>query len=315
MAGKVVERQRRVLAALTALMIALIVPMPIHPALANATHPGTDFGSPFEKPSARCHSDSGGRPESTRMPLSLCDLIAPRPHHPEAAGIQICSACEANRLMFQRPLFTGLSMLDRAPQAEARTSDPDPASSPEPAQNPDPGNLSDFRAVLETPLPREHVPWAFVGNGGRGVKTWLSDVHVLEINPLWLNFTCFDSMDLSMTDRPPGPGQREPQEWRSTFTVGLSTDWHLTRATAVHAGYRFYNNPIPDTIPAGAFPNASQHVMAVGLSVRDGRHSLSMIYGLDVLEASGTGEITSVRHGDNIDPLAHLVAMTYRISF
>jgi long-subunit fatty acid transport protein len=155
----------------------------------------------------------------------------------------------------------------------------------------------------------------FKGNGARGVKTWLSPDHVLEINPHWLGFPMFESMDLTMTDRPPGPGQSEPQEWRSAFTVGMSTDWHVSRTWALHAGYRFYDNPIPREIQSGAYPNASQHVLAVGLSLREGSHSLSMIYGADLMDpASGSG-ISSARHGNNLDPLAHLVSLTYSLSF
>ena len=71
---------------------------------------------------------------------------------------------------------------------------------------------------------------------------------------------------------------------------------------------------MPQDVTSGAFPNASRHVAAMGMSLREGRHSVSLIYGLDMMDPAASG-ISSARHGDNIDPLAHLVACTYDFSF
>jgi hypothetical protein len=170
-------------------------------------------------------------------------------------------------------------------------------------------------AQLESTTPRFEVPWVFQGNGAQGVKTWLSDCHALEINPAWLGFDRFESMALDMIDEAPAPGEPAPQEWRSIFTVGIATDWYVRPNLAFHAGYRFYANPIPADMPQGAYLNADQHVMAVGLSLEEGPHSLSMVYGLDVMDPSSAMGISSARHGTNLPELGHLITFNYAFSF
>ena len=64
-----------------------------------------------------------------------------------------------------------------------------------------------LRISLESPPPQKPIPLRLEGNGGRGAKTSLSEKHVLELNPRWLDFSHFDSMDLSMTAKPLWPGQ------------------------------------------------------------------------------------------------------------
>lgn len=248
-----------------------------------------------------------------RDPVSLTEDMFPEPG-PSPDALMI-SRPNRESLLEERSLFVGLSLLNPAPEEAPRGRQEVPARTSSPSKTATEWEAHALQAVLEFPTPRAPAPWVFKGNGARGVKTWLSEAHVLEINPRWLNFAIFDSMDLSMTDKPPGPGQSEPQQWRSTFTVGLSTDWQCTSALALHAGYRFYDNPVPSQVTSAAFPNASQHVMAVGMSLREGRHSLALIYGLDLMEASVSSGISSARQGQNLDPVAHLVSLTYGFKF
>jgi long-subunit fatty acid transport protein len=122
-------------------------------------------------------------------------------------------------------------------------------------------------------------------------------------------------MDLSTSEHPRGPGVSEPQLWRSTFTVGMGTDWQVSQLLTLHAGYRFYDNPVPDGVTAGAFPNANQHVTAVAMRLQEGPHALALIYGLDFLDAASSSGISSARQGENIESLAHLVSFTYNYAF
>lgn len=253
-------------------------------------------------------------PARTTDPLSLIEVLSPRTCRAPFSEVFVCPACSQRLPLSTSPLFTGLSIL--SPVAEDNTPTADIAShNDSPVQKDQTSGRATLEASLQSPVLQTRSPWQFEGNGGRGVKTWLSEAHVLEINPQWLNFAMFDSMDLSMTDQPPGPGQSEPQEWRSAFTVGMSTDWQFTQAMTMHAGYRFYDNPVPDNIASGAFPNASQHVVAMGMTLHEGRHSVSLVYGLDMMTPSSSSGISSDRHGDNIDPLAHLVSFSYGFTF
>ncbi len=268
----------------------------VTPSLPNGKHPSTG------------HGFLGDDPLSLSVALGL-DTYADSATHCLALGpqenffSQSLSAVPAETSLFNRSVEeriadTGRSSLTTSPRLVDLTR----ASS----------NLG---VRLRSPEPRVPDPWVFRGNGGKGVKTWLSADHVLEINPHWLNFAMFDSMDLSMTDKPPGPGESEPQEWRSAFTVGLATDWNVTDNVALSAGYRFYENPVPDGIRQGAFPNASQHVVAASISLREGRHSLALIYGLDLMDAASSNGITSARQDGTMNALSHLVSFTYGFSF
>ncbi len=247
------------------------------------------------------------------LDISLTNASLSKDRNAGDVALRLCDNASWQHRGFRAPLFSGLSLL--------RPEFQDEGSSPKPALSATVPRVMDSALVrnrleeaLQSPTPRVPPPWSFRGNGGRGVKTWLSEGHILEINPHWLGFEMFDSMDLNMTDAPPGPGEMEPQEWRSTFTVGLSTDWQVTRAMAFSAGYRFYNNPMPEDITAGAFPNANQHVLAVGIRVQQGRHSVALVYGLDMLEGA-TAQITSARQNGNVDEMGHLVSFNYGFSF
>jgi hypothetical protein len=184
-----------------------------------------------------------------------------------------------------------------------------------PGLDSDAANDQPLEASSGLQIPPEYARWRFEENGGDGLRTWISPSHALDFNPAWLEFAMFDSMDLDFSDRAPGPGESEPQLWRTTLTLGMGTDWQVSRTLAFHAGYRFYDNPMPDGITAGAFPNASHHVTAVSMSLRDGPHSLALIYGLDFLEPANASGISSARQGENLEPLAHLVSFTYNYSF
>lgn len=264
------------------------------------------------------HASSELSPSSSALEISghplclygaICQIITPAP----ATGVPCLSSQESLGILPPSRIFAGLSLFN--PQAGEQNSAARGAFAADqfPVSGPASSRLASG-AALQPPVPRVPDPWVFRGNGGRGVKTWLSEGHILEINPHWLGFEMFDSMDLNMTDAPPGPGEMEPQEWRSTFTVGLSTDWQVTRAMAFSAGYRFYNNPMPEDITAGAFPNANQHVLAVGIRVQQGRHSVALVYGLDMLEGA-TAQITSARQNGNVDEMGHLVSFNYGFSF
>ena len=82
---------------------------------------------------------------------------------------------------------------------------------------------------------------------------------------------------------PVGPGESEPQLWRSAFTVGMGAAWELQPGLALQAGYRFYENPMPTGQASGALLNATQHVIAASLGYRQGAHSLALTYGLDLM--------------------------------
>ena len=218
------------------------------------------------------------------------------------------------RVQKQRPLLSRFGVLAPEFSGEAELLQEDSPITAEDATSV-PTVKRRFETALQSPTPSVPALLAFKGNGGRGVKTQLTEHHVLEINPRWLDFSMFDSMNLCMTEKPPGPGEGEPQLWRSTFTVGVAVDWHLARSLGLHAGYRFYNNPVPADISYGAFPNASQHVVAMAMTLREGPHSVALTYGLDFLVADSGSSITSARQGDDIDPLAHLVSLAYNYSF
>lgn len=148
-----------------------------------------------------------------------------------------------------------------------------------------------------------------------GVKTCIADQATLEINPEWLGFDMFESMKMSIMSDLPEPGDTLSQEWRNSFTVGIASDWHLSPYVALRAGYRFYANPMPDEISHGAYPNADQHVAAVSMNLTRGRHSLSLVYGINLLDPASSAGISNARYGSNIPELNHLVTFSYAFSF
>lgn len=175
--------------------------------------------------------------------------------------------------------------------------------------------IARMASALQVPpsIPRQFL--RFEGNGGNGVMTWLSERQALDINPSWLDFSMFDSMKMDVMNGPVGPGESEPQLWRSAFTVGMGAAWELQPGLALQAGYRFYENPMPTGQASGALLNATQHVIAASLGYRQGAHSLALTYGLDLMATAEGASISSARHGDSLASTAHLVSFVYTFAF
>jgi hypothetical protein len=234
---------------------------------------------------------------------------------------QVLAARPSNNPLAHLQLRESLSLLSARvtlaqPDVETVSWTGTPASPPaQVVRKPSPDLRARLATALETRVPTSRTPLKWEGNGGNGFKTWVSEQHLLDFNPCWLDFSMFDAMKLDVMEGPVGPGESEPQTWRSAVTVGMGAAWQIHPRLALQAGYRFYENPMPAERKSGALLNATQHVLATGLSYRQGAHSLSLIYGLDLLDAADGGSISSARYGDDLASTAHLVSFLYAFDF
>jgi long-chain fatty acid transport protein len=121
---------------------------------------------------------------------------------------------------------------------------------------------------------------------GAGYGIDLTDTVHLESDFEWLEFSRFQSLDLNagndsvlFTLLHQSSTLRE--NWHNTFTAGLGGSWQFAKCWNLHAGYEFFESPVPNSTFSPTIPDADQNVVTIGLGWRCGHHSLEAAYGLD----------------------------------
>jgi len=71
-------------------------------------------------------------------------------------------------------------------------------------------------------------------------------------------------------------------DWRDTFTAGLSTEYRFATDWAVRAGYEFLQSPITDRTFTPILGDTDTHVLSLGLGWRRGRHAFNAAYALNI---------------------------------
>lgn len=149
---------------------------------------------------------------------------------------------------------------------------------------------------------------------GYGIE--LTDKIRLETDVEWLQFSNFKSLPMkSATAQSLGFPTSLAQNWRDTFTVGISGDWKFAPDWVLRAGYQFYQSPVPDSTFSPTIPDADQNVFTLGLGFRHNRHSLEAAYGLDFYNDRNIQNNQNPAFNGTYEMTVHLFSFSYLYSF
>lgn len=148
---------------------------------------------------------------------------------------------------------------------------------------------------------------------GYGFK--VTDTLILEANGEWLEFSRFQSLDLDVAGSLPGVVTQIPQNWRDTFTGGISARWEFAPGWQVRGGYQYYQTPVPDSTLSPLIPDANQNVVTVGLGWRTGRHRLDLAYSRVFYEDRETTTTWNPAYIGRYEIDVHLISAGYGLSF
>jgi len=151
-------------------------------------------------------------------------------------------------------------------------------------------------------------------SAGYGIR--LSESVRVEADFEWLQFSRFKSLDLGLGNNAfLVPSTSIAQNWRDTFTAGISADWHFAEHWVLRGGYQFYQTPVPDSTFSPTIPDADQNVLTVGLGYSVKRHHFEVAYGADFYGARHITNNQNPAFNGNYDITVHLFSFSYRFTF
>jgi len=94
----------------------------------------------------------------------------------------------------------------------------------------------------------------------------------------WLDFSRNDRMtlDLGINTLLIGPGAIVLNDWEDIWTAGVAGAWKVGENVELRASYRYLPTPIPDDTYAPSYPDNDRHIVAAGIGLKQGPHSLDM---------------------------------------
>jgi long-chain fatty acid transport protein len=148
---------------------------------------------------------------------------------------------------------------------------------------------------------------------GYGIQ--LTDNILLESDAEWIQFSRFQTLPVNVGSNPIGyPSANVPENWKDTFTIGISGDWKFLPNWNLRGGYQFYESPVPDETLSPTIPDANQNVFTVGINYVHKRHALELAYGLDLYDHRNITTAQNPINGSYSFEV-HLLSFSYRYSF
>jgi len=150
---------------------------------------------------------------------------------------------------------------------------------------------------------------------GYGIQ--VSDCVRIEANGEWVQFSRFQSLDLSVGRNAflfPS-GTKFVQDWNDTFTAGIGADWKISPNWTLRGGYQYYETPVPDSTFSPTIPDANQNVLTVGVEYKYKHHAFEAAYGLDFYEDRNITTDQNPAFNGKYTFNVHLLSFAYRYSF
>lgn len=146
-----------------------------------------------------------------------------------------------------------------------------------------------------------------------GIAYKPTDRLILEVGLRWEDWSSFDQLKIE------GAGQTlavSPRNWRSTFAFNAGGKYRINSRYAIHAGYLYGQNPVPDTTFDPSIPDSDVHLFCLGGEARFGKVGLSMAYAYQLQEdrTKSTNHYGAFANGE-YDSDIHLLAMSLRYLF
>jgi long-chain fatty acid transport protein len=105
-----------------------------------------------------------------------------------------------------------------------------------------------------------------------------------------------------------------PQRWDDTWTVGAGTDWAVSPAVTLRAGWFYLPSPVPEETLMPSLTEGDTHVVSVGAGLRRGRHALDAAYVYNISEDRTVDDLRNPVAGE-YEYNQQIVAGTYTFTF
>ncbi|MFH0881154.1 MAG: outer membrane protein transport protein [Lentisphaerota bacterium] len=95
----------------------------------------------------------------------------------------------------------------------------------------------------------------------------------VEVDVEWLQWSRYDRMNLDAANNTMLlPAAEIRNDWKDTWTAGISAAWKMTPNWTLRAGYSFLESPIPDDTFTPTIPDSDRHTLTAGLGFEHGAH-------------------------------------------
>lgn len=170
------------------------------------------------------------------------------------------------------------------------------------------GNVGfDFASSLKTPTT------VSLGYGHR-----VTEQLTVQTDFEWIQFSRFQTLPIRVAT-PPGvtlPGLSDiPQNWKDTFTAGITGEWKFNDAWRLRGGYQYFKTPVPDYTMSPMIPDSNQHVATVGVGWRTGHHRLDLSYAHVFYENRNITSNQNPFYLGRYEMSVHLISAGYGYSF
>lgn len=137
----------------------------------------------------------------------------------------------------------------------------------------------------------------------------LTENLVAEVNGEWLEFSRYDS--LTIRDALFGD-ITVPVDQKDTWTAGIGVQWTFRPEWTLRAGYKYLENPTPDSTYGPLTPDEDQGVLSVGIGFANERHAIDLGYAYGLFDGRRIPDTNPA--GGTYDYNVHLLSFSYGIT-
>jgi len=101
----------------------------------------------------------------------------------------------------------------------------------------------------------------------------------------WVQASRNDAMPVDLGRNQPliAPQTEVVNDWEDNWGWGVGCSYELSEKVALRGSYKFMQTPIPDATYAPAYPDNDRHILALGIGLKQGAHSLDLAYALNFI--------------------------------
>jgi len=149
---------------------------------------------------------------------------------------------------------------------------------------------------------------------GYGIS--LSDKLKIGADVEWIQASRNDTMpvDLGRNQVLILPQTEVVNDWEDNWGCGVGCSYEMNENVALRGSYKFMQTPIPDATYSPAYPDNDRHIVAVGIGLKQGAHSLDLAYALSFISDRDVANSQNAPAG-TYDFASQIAGVSYVFSF
>jgi len=136
-----------------------------------------------------------------------------------------------------------------------------------------------------------------------------------EVDVEWLEYSVNDTMPLDVGAYNPLMPREIRNDWKDTWTLGISGEWDYSPEWTFRAGYAFLESPIPDETFTPALPDSDRHVLSIGAGWAKGPHAIDLAYSYSIYEDRDISNNQNPALNGNYEFNSFLAGASYNLKF